>query len=33
MTSNEDARTSGRARPTPPLDAETVLDQLSNLRP
>lgn len=32
-TSNEDARTGGRTRPTPPLDAETVLDELSDLRP
>lgn len=33
MTSNEDARTGGRTRPTPPLDAETVLDKISDLRP
>lgn len=33
MTSNEDARTGGRTRPTPPLDAEIVLDELSDLRP
>jgi hypothetical protein len=32
MTSNEDAR-GGRARPTPPLDAETVLDKITHLRP
>ncbi|OLT19311.1 hypothetical protein BJF78_11210 [Pseudonocardia sp. CNS-139] len=33
MTSNEDARTSGRTRPTPPLDAETVLGKVADLRP
>ncbi len=33
MTSNQDARTSGRTRPTPPLDAETVLDTIADLRP
>lgn len=33
MSSNEDARTSGRTRPTPPVDAETVLDKISDLRP
>jgi hypothetical protein len=33
MSSNEDARTGGRTRPTPPLAAETVLDKLADLRP
>lgn len=33
MTSNEDARTGGRTRPTPPLDAETILDKIIDLRP
>jgi hypothetical protein len=33
MTSNQDARTGGRTRPTPPLDAETVLDRIADLRP
>jgi hypothetical protein len=33
MTSNQDARSGGRTRPTPPLDAETVLDRIADLRP
>jgi hypothetical protein len=33
MTKNEDSRTSGRTRPTPPLDADTVLDKITDLRP
>lgn len=33
MCSNEDARTSGRTRPTPPVDADTVLAKLADLRP
>jgi|tagenome__1003787_1003787.scaffolds.fasta_scaffold20450213_1 hypothetical protein len=32
-SSNEDARTSGRTRSTPPLDAGAVLDVLADLRP
>lgn len=32
-TCNEDARTAGRTRPTPPLDAEAVLDKITDLRP
>jgi hypothetical protein len=33
ITSNQDARTGGRSRPTPPVDAEAVLDKLADLRP
>lgn len=33
MTSNEDARTAGRTRRAPLLDAETVLDKITDLRP
>lgn len=33
MTSNQDARTGGRSRPAPPLDAEAVLEKLTDLRP
>jgi hypothetical protein len=33
-TTNQDARTGGRrTRPTPPVDAEIVLDKLSDVRP
>lgn len=33
MTSNQDARTAGWTRATPPLDAGTVLDKITDLRP
>lgn len=33
MTSNDDARTGGRTRSAPPLDAATVLDTIIDLRP
>jgi hypothetical protein len=33
MTKNEDSRTSGRTRPTPSLDADAVLDKITDLRP
>lgn len=33
MSTNEDARTGGRTRPTPPLDAHAVLDRIADLRP
>jgi hypothetical protein len=32
-TSNQDARTGGRTRPSPPLDAAAVLDKIADLRP